>query len=170
MLPTVHIEAWGCDIQRILSACREAGTPEPQIRVEPRDVWVDFPFSEAYLGQIVGGTGEVSSRATAARDRGLIERLGERLGETDGRALLLIRADPRISTHTMAEEIGVSMTAIDKTLARLKDKGIPCRVGPARGGDATTIQTQGVNERPTKFRFRPKLCENFRVFHRPISY
>lgn len=25
----------------------EDGTPEPRIRVEPRDFWVEFPFSEA---------------------------------------------------------------------------------------------------------------------------
>jgi ATP-dependent DNA helicase RecG len=48
--------------------------------------------------------------------------------------LLLIRADFRISTRTLAEKIGVSTTAMDKTLARLKNRGILRRVGPARGG------------------------------------
>ena len=62
------------------------------------------------------------------------ERLGERLGETEGRVLFLIHGDSRISTRVLADEIGVSTTSIDKTLARLKDKGILRRVGPARGG------------------------------------
>jgi len=34
----------------------------------------------------------------------------------------------------MANEIGISMTAIDKNLAKLKRRGVLRRVGPARGG------------------------------------
>jgi len=56
------------------------------------------------------------------------------LGETEGAVLLLIRGDSRISTRLLAEKVGVSMTAVDKALAKLKDRGILHRVGPARGG------------------------------------
>ena len=52
----------------------------------------------------------------------------------EGRVLLLIRAEPRISTRILAERIGVSTTAIDKTLAKLKERAVLRRVGPARGG------------------------------------
>jgi ATP-dependent DNA helicase RecG len=51
------IEAWGRGIQCVLGACREAGTPEPRIEVQGRDVWVGFPFSAAYLEQVAGGRG-----------------------------------------------------------------------------------------------------------------
>lgn len=51
------IEAWGRGIQRILGACREAGTPEPRIEVDGRDVWVEFPFSAEYLDNLTGGEG-----------------------------------------------------------------------------------------------------------------
>ncbi|MFW6012322.1 MAG: ATP-binding protein, partial [bacterium] len=33
------IEAWGRGIQRILAACRAAGTPEPRIEVDGRDCY-----------------------------------------------------------------------------------------------------------------------------------
>jgi ATP-dependent DNA helicase RecG len=130
------IEAWGRGIHRIFTACREAGTPEPRLRVESRAIWVEFPFSAAYVEQIAGGRGEASGGTTQKATQELIwiERLGERLGETEGRVLFLIHRDSRISTRVLADEIGVSTTSVDKTLARLKDKGILRRVGPARGG------------------------------------
>ena len=58
------IEAWGRGIHRIFTACREAGTPEPRLRVESRAVWVEFPFSAAYIEQIAGGRGEASGGTT----------------------------------------------------------------------------------------------------------
>jgi ATP-dependent DNA helicase RecG len=51
-----------------------------------------------------------------------------------GEALFLIHGDSRISTRILVDAIGVSTTAMDKTLARLKDKDVLRRVGPARGG------------------------------------
>jgi len=62
------------------------------------------------------------------------ERLGERLGETEGQILLLIRADRQVSTRIIADRIGISTTAVDKALAKLKRWNILRRVGPARGG------------------------------------
>jgi ATP-dependent DNA helicase RecG len=56
------------------------------------------------------------------------------LGESEKRVLLIIRSNGRISTRVLAGEIGVSMTAMDKALFRLKDNGALHRVGPARGG------------------------------------
>ncbi len=135
--------------QRVIAFLGEAGTPQPRIEFDGRDVGVELPFSEAYLQSIGPGQTENRTRPTTqettqetAEERiwldqlgeRLGERLGESLGETEGRVLLLIRADFRISTRTLAEKIGVSTTAMDKTLARLKNRGILRRIGPARGG------------------------------------
>jgi ATP-dependent DNA helicase RecG len=40
------IESWGRGIERILEACREAGTPEPEMRYEPSGLWVEFRFGD----------------------------------------------------------------------------------------------------------------------------
>jgi len=64
----------------------------------------------------------------------LCSALVVRLGENESRVLILIRADPRISTRIMAENICVSTTAVDKAIAKLKDKGVLIRLGPPRGG------------------------------------
>jgi ATP-dependent DNA helicase RecG len=52
----LRIEAWGRGIQRIFDACREAGTTEPRIQVEPGELWFEFLFSPAYLDSISSGT------------------------------------------------------------------------------------------------------------------
>lgn len=131
-----------------MQAVRPPGCLTEKLDLDGRDVWVEFPFSAAYLEQIAGGTGGASGGTTqentqettqeTTQERIWIERLGdrlgERLGETVGRVLFLIHGDSKVSTRILADEIGVSTTAMDKTLARLKDKGILRRVGPARGG------------------------------------
>ncbi|EQD72716.1 transcriptional regulator, partial [mine drainage metagenome] len=39
-----QIEAWGRGIERIVEACREAGTPAPDLRYEPTGLWLEFRF------------------------------------------------------------------------------------------------------------------------------
>jgi ATP-dependent DNA helicase RecG len=66
-------------------------------------------------------------------EKGSVE-LVERLAENQKKMLELIIRDPRISKKAMAETIGISTTALDKHLAKLKRIGILRRVGPDRGG------------------------------------
>lgn len=97
-------------------------------------------LSAAYLDSLTSGDqsgrspGQTSQEHSHPMGRIWLIGLGERLGETEGRVLLLIRVDSRISTRALAAEIGVSTTAMDKTLAKLKNRGILRWVGPARGG------------------------------------
>lgn len=44
-----HVQAWGRGVQHILAACREAQTPQPRIVYEPGGLWLEFPYSAAYL-------------------------------------------------------------------------------------------------------------------------
>jgi len=62
------------------------------------------------------------------------EELVERLAENQKRILMLIAGNLRVSKKVMAESLGISTTAIDKNLAKLKQKGILRSVGPAKGG------------------------------------
>ena len=69
-----------------------------------------------------------------AGDR-LGERLGDRLGETEKKILVLISGDTSIAIPAMAETLGISTTAVEKHLKKLKAKGAIARVGSARGGE-----------------------------------
>jgi len=65
---------------------------------------------------------------------GLGETLGERLGETRVKIILLMVEDNKISIPLLSEKIGVSTTAVERHINRLKKEGIINRKGSARGG------------------------------------
>jgi ATP-dependent DNA helicase RecG len=104
------IEAWGRGTIKIVDECKKAGLPEPEFREEFGGFSVFF--RKAPLG----------------------ERLGERLGETEEKILTLIAGDKSIAIPVMAERLGISTTAVEKHLKKLKEKGAIERVGSARGG------------------------------------
>jgi len=56
-----EIEAWGRGIARIFSACRLAGSPDPELKFEGGGFWMHFAFDEAYMRLI---TPEVTPEVT----------------------------------------------------------------------------------------------------------
>ncbi len=74
------------------------------------------------------------SAGFAMKGEKLGERLGEKLGENERRILQLIEADNSISISIMAKTVGISTTAVDNNLKKLKQKGVLRRIGPDRGG------------------------------------
>ncbi|NMB80948.1 MAG: winged helix-turn-helix transcriptional regulator [Ignavibacteria bacterium] len=64
----------------------------------------------------------------------LVERLVDGLVENQIRIIKLIFQNPRISKRELHEVIGISTTAIDKNIEKLKNSGILKRIGPAKGG------------------------------------
>jgi ATP-dependent DNA helicase RecG len=58
-----EIEAWGRGIERIFTACREAGTPVPQVRFDAGGVWTEFAFDAAYL-RVIRGVERASNPVT----------------------------------------------------------------------------------------------------------
>lgn len=64
----------------------------------------------------------------------MVDGVGSRLVESQLKILILICEKPEISKRELAEVLGISTTAIDKNIAKLKSLGILARVGPYRGG------------------------------------
>ncbi|MEA3342532.1 MAG: HTH domain-containing protein, partial [archaeon] len=62
------------------------------------------------------------------------ERLGEKLGENETKILDMILKNKYISAKQLSESIGISTTAIENNIAKLKQKRLLKRVGPAKGG------------------------------------
>lgn len=65
---------------------------------------------------------------------GLVDGLADGLAESQRAIIKLVRNNPRISKREMAEQIGISSTAIDKNIESLKQKGLLSRVGPKKSG------------------------------------
>ena len=64
----------------------------------------------------------------------LAEGLVDRLAESQKQILQLVKDNPYISKKELSEIIGISTTAIDKNIMKLKKEGLLKRVGPAKGG------------------------------------
>lgn len=120
-----EIEAWGRGIQRILEACREAGTPEPRIEFDGRDVWVEFPFSETYL-QSVG-----SVQAGDQFEQTAQETTQE---TTQERIVALLRGEPELTRRALADRVGLSADGVKYHLDRLRQAGRIRHVGPTKKG------------------------------------
>ena len=58
----------------------------------------------------------------------------DRLAESQKTILKLIKENPYISKKELSETIGISTTAIDKNITRLKKEGLLKRIGPDKGG------------------------------------
>ena len=115
------IESWGRGIERIMSTCREAGSPEPAIEYTPGDLWVKFPFSPAYL-----------AGASTGSDAG--KSSGKSSGKTEDKIIAIVRESPGISIPEIAKILGISTRAVEKQIRQLKANSRLRRIGPAKGG------------------------------------
>jgi predicted HTH transcriptional regulator len=107
-------------------------SPIPAIRLAGHDLWVEFPYSDDYLALLEGET--VTKEQVNDSGTGLVDRLVDRLVENQQKILRMVKSDPHISKKTMAKTIGISTTAIDKNIEKLKDLGFLKRVGSPRSG------------------------------------
>lgn len=69
----------------------------------------------------------------------LNEKLGVKLGVNQIKILALLKASPHDTRENLSEKIGISVTAIENNLAKLKKKGLIKRVGPDKGGHWETL-------------------------------
>ena len=65
---------------------------------------------------------------------GLVDGLVDGLVESQVKILELVNDNPGISKREMADKLGISTTAVDKNISKLKDIGLLKRIGPDRGG------------------------------------
>jgi ATP-dependent DNA helicase RecG len=114
------IEAWGRGIERILQACRAAGTPAPVFRSEQSGLWAEFAFNQAATGQ------------TPVETR--VETRVETPGKTPELILEILGVTPRMSLPEVAARIGRSSSAVERAVAKLRRDGRLTRVGPDKGG------------------------------------
>ena len=61
-------------------------------------------------------------------------RLGDKLGDKQKHILRIVGANPKVSISQLSKMLGISQTAIENNIKKLRNAGIIHRVGPARGG------------------------------------
>ena len=119
-----YIDAWGRGTLKIYNACKEANMPEPIIDEREGGIQVTLYKTTQITGE--GGQNGLVERLVKGLVKGLVE--------SQQKIVRLVEKNPEISKKEMAEQIGISTTAIDKNIAALKEKGIIQRVGGYKHG------------------------------------
>ena len=101
------IEKYGSGIQRIIEYFNEANLPVPEFR----------NISEGFMVTVYSG-----------------DKLGDKLGDNQTKILELIRENPVITLSQLSKSIGISQTAVENNIQKLKKMGILQRKGAAKGG------------------------------------
>jgi ATP-dependent DNA helicase RecG len=110
-----YIEKVGTGINRIKQAVAENENSS-----------VEFSFDS--------GFSVIFRRLALTPDMVLEEKLGEKLGENQLDIIREIINDPQISIVELSQRIGISSTAIENNITKLKEKNVLKRIGPDRGG------------------------------------
>ena len=115
---------------------RKAGLKEPVFEMD------EFFRVTFYRDPRYSLKADRSRKVGGSKEKGLGERLVDRLAEglvdrlaeSQKQILQLVKDNPYISKKELSEIIGISTTAIDKNIMKLKKEGLLKRVGPAKGG------------------------------------
>ena len=106
------VEGWGSGLGRIVTACREAGLPDPVMSDNGDEVRLTIFRSE--------GEGETSI------DHGDMEELDEMLE--------MMVSCPDIRIDSLSESLGVSKATVNRMISRAKSAGFLRRVGSRKTG------------------------------------
>jgi ATP-dependent DNA helicase RecG len=123
-----EIEAWGRGIERMFAACREAKTPEPQIRFDAGGIWTEFVFSAEYLEGISGKLDRKDAGETPAKTP------VKTPVKTPDRILDMLASNPDLTLAEVAQAIDKSLSAVERASAKLVKQGRLRFVGPRKGG------------------------------------
>lgn len=127
------IEKYGSGIKRVIGSMANYHLPAPEFESLKSGFKVTL-----YMGE--------QGKKYENRDQRLGEQLGEQLGERMGtykmmllnenqRHLLnLIEKNPVITLSMMSKELGISQTAVEKNVKKLKENGLIRRVGTVKKG------------------------------------
>ena len=67
-------------------------------------------------------------------------KFGKSSGKTENQAFTFLSNNPKITIPELAEALGLTTRAVEKQIAKLREKGRLRRIGPARGGRWQTIE------------------------------
>ena len=104
------IESWGRGIEKICSACKKDGVPQPVYTINQGDIMIEFKAPE---------------------DR--VIRL-DRVTDDERTLLSLLIEDPGYTVSQLSEKMGISRKTAAQKIKQLKEKDIIERIGSDRKG------------------------------------
>jgi len=112
---TYFMEKVGTGIKRIQEECKKNNN---KVEIKPTDHHFHITFSAP--------KGESTEKSW--------EKVGRKLGENEEKILEIIKDDKFVTISKLSRLLGLSTTAVEKNIAKLKEKGLLKRIGPAKGG------------------------------------
>lgn len=127
MYLTQYIERMGTGTGDMIRQCRENGLPEPT-----------FSYRDGFVLTIARPTKENATdlEEISGKTEGKTEEKteGKTIGRAAQRIVRLILKNPQITILEMADTLGVTESAVEKQVRKLREQEIIGRVGPAKGG------------------------------------
>ena len=108
-----EIETWGRGIERIINGCKDAGCPEPTFECRSGEIWTMFHYREV----------ESTQKSVQKSRQKSVQKI-----------ISLMKADPHITTQTIADQLGINRSGVARHIKRLQEQGVIRRVGPDKGG------------------------------------
>ena len=115
---TIYVEKLGTGINRIKKAMSNAKLPKPEFRFNGS--FFAILYDKTYFGE------KVTKRVT--------EKVTKRVTENQKKILNNISKDSLITVKKLSQIVGISERKIKENIAKLKQKGLLKRIGPAKGG------------------------------------
>ena len=124
------VEYWGSGIKRISDACKEYGSPIPEIVNEAGGVAVKCKASESYLKAMKG-----ENNLTIQTSPKLRPNFAQTINESVENGIIeLIKENSKITQVEMAKILGVSRDQIKRNIKKLKDANKISRIGNRNSG------------------------------------
>lgn len=120
------IERYGSGIMRIHRIYREYGLKDPLFQEIQQGFMVTL-YKEKAESNVYPKVGEKVGNKVG-------EKVGENLTQNQKQILGLISQNNQIAAAELADKVQISKRKIEENLAKLKQKGLLRRVGPAKGG------------------------------------
>ena len=109
----------------------------PKFKVDGIEgVYISLDDITDHGGQASGQTDSNTNQTPA----GLGEKLGEKLGENQKRILQLLSSNSLLTIKDIGDALGISTTAVENNIAKLKQKNLLVRVGGDKGGHWEVIK------------------------------
>jgi ATP-dependent DNA helicase RecG len=133
-----YIETWGRGIERITTACKDAGKREPLFEVSPGENSVTF-FCDSNVVEKSADVVENVVEKSADVVENVLEKsagVADHVVENDVQRLIirLMTENSTISSKTLADMVGMTPRSVQRAIDSLKKRGVVERVGPAKGG------------------------------------
>jgi len=143
---SADIEKWGSGLKRIYEECKKNNIlvsfnvmkygfsvvfKRPSIKKGVEKGVEHLSENERVLVELIYKNPKISKKELGVK---LGEKLGVKLGENEAEILRILAENNNATSKQLSVIIGISTTAVENNIAKLKKKGILNRIGPDKGG------------------------------------